>query len=248
MREGFGQFCPIAVACEVFSKRWTPILLRELFAGSQHFNEIHRCIPLMSRALLAQRLRELEAAGVIASVADPEHGAAGRAWRLTPAGEEFRPVLEALGAWGQRWTLPVRDENLDAGLLMWNIRRRLATDRLPDHRVVVEFDYRGLPPSYRGARRFWLLLERPSAEVCLHDPGLGVDLIVEADTAAMVRVWLGHVTFADALRDAQIHLRGTPELARQFPSWLLLSHFAKIERPGATPQRASSAVRQSPER
>jgi hypothetical protein len=120
---------------------------------------------------------------------------------------------------------------------MWNIRRRLATDRLPDRRVVVEFDYRGLPPSYRGARTFWLVIERPSAEVCLHDPGFDVDLVVEADTATMARVWLGHVTFADALRDAQIRLRGTPELARQFPSWLLLSHFSKVERPDVAAQQ-----------
>ena len=55
----FGQFCPIAVACEVFAERWTPIILRELFAGSHRFNEIHRCIPLISRPLLARRLREL---------------------------------------------------------------------------------------------------------------------------------------------------------------------------------------------
>ena len=65
MKKGFGQFCPVAMACEVFAERWTPIILRELFAGSHRFNEIHRCIPLMSRALLARRLRELEAAGVI---------------------------------------------------------------------------------------------------------------------------------------------------------------------------------------
>ena len=65
MKSGFGQFCPVAVACEVFAERWTPIILRELFAGSQQFNEIHRGIPQISRPLLARRLRELEAAGVI---------------------------------------------------------------------------------------------------------------------------------------------------------------------------------------
>ena len=42
MKGGFGQFCPIANACEVFAGRWTPIILRELLAGSHRFNEIHR--------------------------------------------------------------------------------------------------------------------------------------------------------------------------------------------------------------
>src|SRR5262245_6454384 len=56
---GYGQFCPIAVACETFAERWTPLILRELLGGARRFNEIRRCIPLISRTLLTQRLREL---------------------------------------------------------------------------------------------------------------------------------------------------------------------------------------------
>src|SRR5206468_617487 len=64
---GYGQFCPVAVACEIFAERWTPLILRELFAGSRRFSEIRRGMPLISRALLTQRLRHLEDAGVIES-------------------------------------------------------------------------------------------------------------------------------------------------------------------------------------
>jgi len=46
---GYGQFCPVAVACEVFAERWTPLILRELFAGSRRFSEIRRGMPLTSR-------------------------------------------------------------------------------------------------------------------------------------------------------------------------------------------------------
>jgi DNA-binding HxlR family transcriptional regulator len=229
MQHGFGQFCPIATACEVFAKRWNPIILRELLAGSHRFNEIHRCIPLISRALLARRLRELEAAGVIAS--EPGETGHGHAYRLTPAGLEFRNALEALGTWGQRWTIRVQPQNLDAGLLMWNIRRRIVRDRLPDRRVVVTFLYRGLPATYRGARQFWLLLERSDVDVCLTDPGFEVDLYIDADIAAMVEVWLGDTTFADAVRARTIIISGSPSLAKQFPSWLQLSHYAPVARP-----------------
>ena len=102
MKNGFGQFCPLAMACEVFAARWTPIILRELFAGSHRFNEIHRDIPLISRTLLVKRLRELEAAGVIASV--PGAKGNGREYHLTEAGEEFRAAIAGLATWGQRWT------------------------------------------------------------------------------------------------------------------------------------------------
>ena len=229
MKEGFGQFCPVANACEIFAERWTPIILRELFAGSHRFNEIHRCIPLISRALLARRLRELEAAGIVASTR-ATRGRPGE-YHLTDAGKEFKPVIEALGAWGQRWAVRFQPENLDAGLLMWNVRRRIAKDRLPERRVVAYFAYDGFPGTYRGPKEFWLILERPEPDVCLTDPGHEVELYVEADIGTMARVWLGDLSFADALKSAKVRVTGMPDLVRQFPGWLLLSPFASVPRP-----------------
>src|SRR5688572_24847754 len=164
MTSAFGQFCPVAVASEIFAERWTPIILRELFAGSEHFNEIHRGVPLMSRALLVRRLRELEQAGVITRQAlDSKRG---HRYRLTPAGEEFRSIVDGLGRWGQRWTVRIDRRNLDAGFLMWNVRRRIALSGLPERRVVARFHFTGIPRGYRGPRVFWLLLERTGAEMC----------------------------------------------------------------------------------
>lgn len=229
MKSGFGQFCPVAVACEVFAERWTPLILRELFAGAQQFNEIHRGIPHISRPLLVRRLRALEAAQVITRETLP----AGRGHRycLTEAGKEFQPVVDGLGAWGQRWTARVDRQRLNPGFLMWNIRRRIALDRLPPRRVVVRLAFSGAAPAYRGPRVFWLLLERSNAELCVSDPGFEVDLYVEADLAAMARVWLGDVAMESVLRSNEVRLRGPRELATQFPSWLMLSKFAGVPRP-----------------
>jgi DNA-binding HxlR family transcriptional regulator len=69
--KGYGQFCPVAVASEIFVERWTPLILRELFSGSRRFTEIRSGMPLISRTLLSQRLRELE---------DAPASSSGRRW------------------------------------------------------------------------------------------------------------------------------------------------------------------------
>jgi DNA-binding HxlR family transcriptional regulator len=230
---GYGQFCPVAVACEVFAERWTPLIVRELFAGSRRFSEIRRGMPLISRALLTQRLRHLEDVGVVES----RPIGRGREYRLSQAGAEFHGIIEGLGNWGQRWVHGrASAENLDASLLLWNMRRRLAVDRLPDRRVVVRFDFRGVPAG-RGPVTAWLVVTRKDVDVCLKDPGYGVDLVVAAELGTFTRVWLGDVAFEQAVRSRRISLEGPRELVRAFPGWLLLSHYAGVARP--RPARAS---------
>jgi DNA-binding HxlR family transcriptional regulator len=236
MKSGYGQICPVSVACEVFAQRWTPLILRELFAGSQHFNEIHRGVPMMSRALLAERLRSLAAHGVIARETLPS--GAGQCYRLTEAGREFHSVIEGLGAWGQRWTVRIERDNLDPGFLMWNVRRRIALDRVPPGRTIVHFKYSGVPARCHGPRIFWLLLEPAEAELCIKDPGYEVDLYVEADLAELAKVWLGDIPYEHALRSGKVQLTGTRELMRAFPTWLMLSHFAAVPRPAPLPLSA----------
>jgi DNA-binding HxlR family transcriptional regulator len=205
----------------VFAQRWTPIILREMLSGSQHFNDIHRGVPLISRALLAQRLRSLEASGVITRESLPQ--SRGHCYCLTEAGREFHSLIEGLGAWGQRWTVRIERDNLDPGFLMWNMRRRIAQDRLPPRRIVVSFKYGGVPARYRGPRLFWLVLERTQVELCIKDPGFEIDLCVEADLAAMAKVWLGDITFEHAQGSGKVLLTGSRTLAQAFPSWLMLA-------------------------
>jgi DNA-binding HxlR family transcriptional regulator len=225
--KGYGQFCPVAIACEVFAERWTPLILRELFSGAHRFNDIRRGVPLISRTLLGQRLREREDAGVVSS--RPLPAGRGREYHVTPAGEEFRGVVERLGEWGQRWSTSQFDvDNLDIGLLMWNVRRRLDVDRLPARRVVVRFDFRTVPRRFNAMRTFWLVLERPEVDLCIKDPGYDVDVVVTADAATMARVWLGKLTFAQGLRSGGLRVDGPRELTHALPHWLLLSHFARV--------------------
>jgi DNA-binding HxlR family transcriptional regulator len=225
----YGQFCPVAVAAEVFAERWTPVILRELVLGSRRFNEIQRGVPRISRALLVKRLRELQGHGVIAS--------AGGEYRLTPAGEELGEIVVQLGKWGQRWTTPVQRDTLDARVLAWDMRRRIAVERMPQKRVVVRFAFRGVPAAYKWPRTYWLVVERPQVDLCVVEPGFDVDLFVDADLAAFARVWLGELPMRQAIREGAVSLNGDRQMAREFPSWLLLSTLAAVPRPNESTQR-----------
>jgi DNA-binding HxlR family transcriptional regulator len=228
--KGYGQFCPIAIAAEIFAERWTPLILRELLAGSHRFNDIRQGVPLISRSLLAQRLRELEDAGVVES--QPLASGRGRTYQLSKAGQQLHAVIDGLGEWGQRWGTGQFDpENLDVGLLMWNVRRGLNVDRLPAERVVLRFDFRALPAHYKGMRTWWLIIQRPDVDLCLKDPGFDVDVVISADAAAMARIWMGHLDFAQAVRSGAVRLEGPRPLVQALPGWLKLSHFAHTAQP-----------------
>ena len=69
--------------------------------------------------------------------------------------------LHALGQWGMTYTRDlIKRSDLDPGLLMWGLRRRADLAALPDHRVVVRFEFSGVPASRTKFRIMWLVLER----------------------------------------------------------------------------------------
>jgi DNA-binding HxlR family transcriptional regulator len=229
--KGYGQFCPVAKAAEIVAERWTPLVLRELLCGSRRFNDLHRGVPLMSRTLLAERLEQLEDAGIVRSVAGP--CGRRREYHLTAAGEELRPLIQCFGEWGQRWArAQIGSGDLDPGLLMWDIHRRVNLEALPAARVVVRFDFRGVPAIMRCPTTWWLVLDRREVDLCLKDPGFLVDLVVSADLRTLTRVWMGDVRLAEAVRAGLIRLEGPSSLVRSFPTWLTLSSFAGVERVG----------------
>jgi DNA-binding HxlR family transcriptional regulator len=226
---GYGQFCPVAQALEVLGERWTLLVVRELFAGSHRFNEIQRGVPLMSPTLLAGRLRRLQRAGIVEHAADGDY-------RLTAAGAELWPVVEGLGVWGQRWARgEIRPEHLDPATLVWDMRRRIDLEAVPERRVVVELRFHGLT---RGQPVWWLTLDRTDVDACLTDPGFGVDLVVAADLRTMIMVWMGDVPLAAALRSGGVTVTGAPALERAFPRWLRLNLLAGVERPSSAARPA----------
>jgi DNA-binding HxlR family transcriptional regulator len=224
----YNQFCPVAMAAEIVCSRWTLLVLRELILGTTRFNELRRGLPSMSPALLSKRLKDLEAAGIVTRNAIAREPAV-QEYRLTEAGRELRPIIEAVGVWGKRWvTTEATLSNLDANLLMWDIKRNIDTDPMPRRRSTIQFIFSEQPQSERN---YWLVVD-PDAEVdlCTVDPGFDVDLYISTDLRTMTEIWLGYCAISQASEDGRLVLTGSSELARDLCAWLKLSVFAKIEK------------------
>ena len=225
---GYNQFCPVSMAAEIICSRWTLLVLRELVMGSTRFNALRRGLPSMSPALLSKRLKELEAAGIVARIAVAREPGVFE-YQLTEAGRELRPIIEAIGVWGHRWvTTEATLKSLDANLLMWDIRRNINTEPMPSRRAVIQFIFNDRPPSERN---YWLIVE-PGNEVdlCLLDPGFDVDLYLSTELRTMTEIWLGYTAVGSAVEDGRLVLTGDTKLAANLRAWLKLSMFAKVEK------------------
>lgn len=219
----YGQFCPVAMAAEVFCSRWTALVLREMFCGSTRFNDLRRGVPRMSPSLLSKRLNELREAGIIVDVASGNKGQ--KEYHLTKAGEELKPIVMALGFWGQRWVdSNISLKNLDPSLLMWDIRRRIDPRPLPKRRSVIMFDF---PEVAQAQQKYWLVIDTDGKiDLCSVDPGFDVDLFVVGSLRAMTAVWMGITTLAKAIDKGELDVQGDPAIARNMEQWLGLSVFA----------------------
>jgi DNA-binding HxlR family transcriptional regulator len=224
----YNQFCPVAMAAEILGSRWTLVLLRELVAGSTRFNELRRGVPRMSPALLSKRLKDLEAAGIVT-----RSRVSGQAdvseYRLTDAGRELKPVINAVGEWGQRWIDSEASlENLDPNLLMWDIRRNIDPAPMPRNRNTIQFIFADLP---KARRNWWLVVEATHGiDLCSVDPGFDVDLYLSTDLRTMTEIWMGYTTFTRAKQAEKLMVTGNRQLATTLASWLTLSPFAKVEK------------------
>jgi DNA-binding HxlR family transcriptional regulator len=230
----YGQYCPVARAAEILADRWTILIVRELLADVNHFNELERGLPHMSRTLLAERLRRLEKTGVLerrgASRGKPTE------YRLTAAGRELQRIIDLFGEWGARWAFgPPRPSELDPIILLWWMRRRVALDRISRRRAVIQFDFRRAPQ-----RSYWLLIDPADVSVCLKHPGFDVDVIATADMMMFYQVWLGRLSLVEAIRKGRVRLDGAPADIRAFPTWFNWSPMAKTVRAAMAHRRTAS--------
>lgn len=222
-KNSYNQFCPIAKACEVIEPRWTLLIMCEMWSGSTRFNEIRRGVPGMSPTLLSTRLKGMEELGLITRKKNLRNGNID--YKMTEIGQELSPIVFALGKWAHRnIDAEVTLENLDAKLLMWNVRRKIDVSKFTPTKKVIQFKFIELD---KDNRDYWLISSPGSSvDLCTKDPGFDVDLYVKAELKALTSVWLGLSELEHELNNKTIELVGDRSLASTIGQWMVRSMFA----------------------
>lgn len=223
----YPRFCPVAMAASLLEPRWTMLMLCEMWSGSTRFNEIQRGVPGMSPGLLSKRLKEMEANGLIIR-RDTGPGTHAE-YLTTPMADELEPLIRGLGEWAHRnIDSEVSLQDLDARMLMWNIRGKIDQLQLPKRKCVIQFI---LSDPCSETVNYWLVA-KPGEEIdlCYTDPKFDVDLFVVSDLRDLTSAWMGHSTFDAEIDAGRITLTGHGLLAKTLTRWLIRSSFADVAR------------------
>ena len=113
----YDQYCPIACSLGLVGERWTLLVVRELMHGPKRYTDLVDGLNGIGTNILAARLKELEAAGLVERRKLPPP-AASTVYELTPTGQELRPVLHELARFGARLMGPPSLDALDPGWLV----------------------------------------------------------------------------------------------------------------------------------
>ncbi len=231
----YGQFCPIAKATEILGERWTFLIVRELLMGGRRFSELQRGLGDISPALLTARLKAFEAAGLV--VRRRINGRRGYEYCPTPACEELKPVIVALGEWGLCWARHrLTRDDINVEFLMLYLERSVDAKELPGRETIIQFKFVDLTEQ----RDWWLIVRDGQVDICLTPPGRDVDVFFTTRVRTMHDVWMGDRTYRDAILSGDLTVEGDPALTRRIGAWLQPSIFADAQR-APVPSVLSSA-------
>src|SRR5215218_6018340 len=198
--------CAAAHALDLVGERWALLVVRELLLGPKRFTDLRAGLPGVSSNVLAQRLRELEAAGVVRRRKLPPP-AASRVYELTDWGMELEPVIIRLGRWGTRSPSRPRDAQLGVNSLILSFRTMFGP-RAAD----------GLNARYElrlGEESFRAEVAEGRFEVA-RGGTVRPDAIIEADPATLAALVYEGRELAEALSSGDIRIEGEREAVERF--------------------------------
>ncbi len=209
-RRTYADACGIARALDLVGERWALMIVRELLLGPKRFTDVRAGLPHLSADVLAQRLRELEEAGLVLHHRLPPP-AASQVYELTSRGRALEPVLTELGRWGGTFAPPPPDGcgmSLDAHIL--SMRTLFDPELAGDLDARVELRL--------GEDRFHADVAGGTFAID-RERGHGApapDATIATDPPTLIAVLHGHRPIADALRAGDLTITGDKALAKRF--------------------------------
>ena len=221
--EKYCQFCPVAKAAEILCEKWVILVLRELMMGSTRFGQLRKGLPRISPSILSRRLKNLEEQGVIIRTKKEDN--AGYEYHLSESGEELRPIVLGFGTWGHRWAKnKIVKEDLDAGFLLWDMRRRLNVEYFGDEHVVMHIEF---TDQDKHDRYWWMVIENGEIDLCFEDTGHEPDIIIMTTLPVMTQVWLGYENLDAMIEKRKLKMLGSKKHLKNISKWIGRSTFAE---------------------
>jgi DNA-binding HxlR family transcriptional regulator len=206
-KRSYGDACGIARALDAVGERWALMVVRELLLGPKRFTDLRSGLPHVSPDVLAQRLRDLEAVGIVQHRRLPPPFTA-QVYELTPSGRALEPVLIELGRWGGANAPPPSDSmcmSLDAYIV--SLRTLFDPTRAGDFAAQIELRL--------ADHAFGIAIAGGEIETTCGELA-GADAAIEADPRTLLDVLHGHRTLADALASGDLRIEGDRRKARRF--------------------------------
>lgn len=204
-RRTYGQYCPLATALDVVGERWTLLVIRELLVGPQRYSDLLQGLPGISTSLLSDRLRHLEADGIIERSFLPPP-AASTVYELTEDGRELAAALVPLAIWGGR-RLGRRRKNQSFRLrwLLVFFRTTLNTELSKGVHDIYEFRIDGQTFHAKVDDGTVAVVEGPAPA------GTPADMTITCDLETFVGIGLGGLDPVEAVSAGRVKVEGTRE-------------------------------------
>ncbi len=220
--EKYCQFCPVAKAAEILCEKWVILVLRELMMGSTRFGQLRRGLPRISPSILSRRLKTLEEQGIILRSKKVKSNSF--EYSLTKSGEDLRPIVLGFGEWGHKWAKnKITNDDLDAGFLLWDMRRRLKVDYFNNQRVVIHIEFYD---QENRDRYWWMVIDNNEIDLCFEDTGHEPDIIITATLETMTNIWLGYDKVTTMIRNGKMKILGSKAHVKNISEWIGCSTFA----------------------
>jgi len=219
---GYRRFCPLSRALDVIGERWTLVIVQELLKQPRRYGSLLDRLPGIGTSVLADRLRRLERAGVVAR--EPGPVGAGVRYALTPRGRELEEALGALRRWGVGFLAdPAADGSAQQS---FDVTYVAGIEALADGQFQLVVDGRPATLHFTAGR----LRQEPGATP-------GAELIVRTSSAFLGRWAGGEASWDDGRARGEVIIEGPPAA---WPRWLAATGYLPQVEPETTQETVLS--------